>query len=281
MLLYQFEVKERIKDIDLVYNQVLEINNSISDHRSKYRRFSEEMNISKQSLLNCCDWFERILLINCYTFSEQFVKNFFYELLEKGTHNNIFLNNFLDNKIHIDKFSPNVKFKNIESDIQNDLWKDFKFILSPNIIDIKMYDEMIKARHTYAHSGNYNFDFKNFKPSIKTLKYIVFELSMLYESGQVFRKQFQDDYNQIKNDSIAIVKLDKNREYKIDEIKRELKEIRNQSKKFVELYKSIMNELEILKDIVKSIEDASAIDLRKNLDSSVKVINKLKEEISK
>ncbi len=278
MIIFEFDISKRMDEINLVFDQVTEIKNSLSDNRRKYRDFSQDIMISQDSILNCCERFERVLLINCYTFSEQFVKNFFYDLINKGGHANRFLNCFIDNKLPVEKFSPNVNFKNIESNIKKDLYKDFKFILNKNVSEIKVYDEMVRARHTYAHYGNYNFDFGNFAPSIKVMKYIVSELLMLRNNGESFRKKYQDDYAELKYITISCIKISKKNQITLT--RQKIKEVRQRCQLFLRKYQNCTNEIKLLEQLHIKMEEVSRMDLRGNTELLVVKVDDLKRELT-
>lgn len=257
MVIFEFDVQERLDDIKRHFQQVLEIKNSLADNRQKYRNLSNEINISQYSLFQCCDAFERSLLINCYTFSEQLMKNFIYEAIDKDRHENKFLNKFIDNKIHKSRFSPNVKFNRMEEDIKKDLLKDFKFILPKSLNEIKIYDEMVNSRHTYAHRGVYNFDFENFSAVIKVIEYIYFEFSTIINYDENFRVKFQHDFKEVSSLSKKISK--------INEIKYErekLKEIKKMCKSIVKNYSSKIESIELFKELYENIKNVSKMDLR-------------------
>lgn len=257
MMIFEFDAKERIDDIKQNFEYVLEIKNSLADNREKYRNLSIEINVSKESLFQCCDAFERALLINCYTFSEQLMKNFVYEAIEKDRHENNFLNKFIDNKIPKNRFSPNVNLDKMEKDIRKDLFKDFKFILPNTLNEIKIYNEMVNSRHTYAHRGIYNFDFYNFRAVIQVLEYIYFEFSTIINDGESFRLQIQEDLKKISELSKKINNIT-DIKYQRDK----LKEIKILCKKVVKNYSDKMEDVDLLRNLYNNIKNISEMDLR-------------------
>lgn len=257
MRIFEFDAKERLDDIKQNFQQVLEIRNSLADNREKYRRLSDDMSISQDSLFKCCDTFERSLLINCYTFSEQLMKNFVYELIEKDKHENNFLNKFIDNKIPKNRFSPNVMLEKMEGDIKKELSKDFKFILPRSADEVKIYNEMVNSRHTYAHGGIYNFDFNNFGATIQVLEYIYFEFSTIIKYGESFRFQFQKDLKEIRELSEKISKIT-DIKYQRDK----LREIKLLCKKILRNYSDIIDNVALLNNLNNKIKNVSEMDLR-------------------
>ncbi|WP_270281395.1 hypothetical protein, partial [Enterococcus faecalis] len=108
-----------------------------------------DFNIAKESIKKS----EYSLLIDCYTFSEKLLKNTIYHCLEFKNNSNDYVNNFMFRKLNPEKFSPNPKFKSLNS--------NFKFVLNQNFSKIKSYDSMIQPRHQYAHANIYPLDIKN------------------------------------------------------------------------------------------------------------------------
>ena len=174
MLVFDFDTEMRLNDLKDNYQMVIELRVSLSEKRNKYRKFANIIKLDPNSLLTSCDIFERSLLLNCYTCSEQLVKNFIYEVIEKDRHRNIYLNLFINNKVNENTFSPRIKLNEIEQIISKSLIEGFKFPISKNNIKIKKYNEMIKARHKYAHSGLYDFDYQYFDNVIEVIEYLVF-----------------------------------------------------------------------------------------------------------
>ena len=83
MKIYDFDVEDEIQKNEIALQNVELIKNSFADHTAEYRKFSREVNVEFSALSDCIDAYERALLIGVYTYAEQLVKNFYYELLEK------------------------------------------------------------------------------------------------------------------------------------------------------------------------------------------------------
>lgn len=161
-----FEVDERLQDIRLQYISICEIKDSVADNRREYREFASSLNINKESLFRCCDEFERSLLINCYTFIEQFFKSCVYFLLQKDLHENKYINRLINKKLPASKYSPNVKLEELEKQIEEFFEIEFKFILKPKLEALEKYKDLVNSRHIYAHKGLFNFNFENFEGAI-------------------------------------------------------------------------------------------------------------------
>lgn len=208
MIIHNLNVDEEIENLNKRFLMVEEINNSLSESRANYRAFAKEIGVNSESLLVCCDDFKKSLLIDFYTFSEQLMKNVFYDMIKIEDNSNSYLDNFIKNKVPKDRFSPNVKFEDIEKMMKEQLFAEFKFLYSKNNHEIKTYDEMVKSRNKYAHKGNYVFDFTKFPVLIDVLKYLYFELSFLIKYGSIKRKKIQDDYINLKKEVKKISRLD-------------------------------------------------------------------------
>ena len=153
MQIYDLYFETRFSQLKNQIDYLNNINESMSEKREKYRLFAQENSIDFISLETCCRMFERTVLIDAYTLSEQLVKSLYYELIEKDRHENDCLNKFINSKVNSDKFSPNVKYNEIEKRLKQDLLSDFKFIYSKSSDEIQSYNSMVDARHKYAHSG--------------------------------------------------------------------------------------------------------------------------------
>jgi hypothetical protein len=255
MIIYNTDFDERLNLLRQNQAYINEINNSLVDHRDLYRNFSSELSISQESILECCDSYQRTLLIDCFTFSEQLVKSFIYHLIDKGNYTNNFLKYFINNKVPEDRFSPNVKFSAIQNNIKSQISTDFKFILNSNNDYIKTYDEMVKARHSYAHSGSYTFNLSHYSDVIKALEYIHFELGKIIELGHA---EHQIIFKKIRNLSKDIKK---------NEITRNnnrflLSDIKVQSINFIERFGYEAKSIPVLNDIIISLEEITLMDLR-------------------
>lgn len=265
MKIHEFEAEERLCEIKLHFFQVSQIKKSLSEHREKYRNLSLETEIEQDSLMNCCDFFERSLLINCYTFSEQIVKNFIYAILEKGSHSNSFLNRFIDNKIPEDRFSPNASYEAIQKLVGLELHKGYKFSLSKNRNCFRVYDEMIKSRHKYAHKGSYEFDFKNFELVIQTLELLYIELKMPLEKGMNYREEYQKIIEEIKQLTENIdTNYQKNKNLKFNNrvYGENLDKLKIKCKYFNENYLDSLSSICFLNPILEKISDIGDSDLR-------------------
>jgi len=257
---FQFDDVLRMSELKLQYSQVTEILDSVTFKRNKYRIFARIIKISPSSLLTSCQMFDRTLLIGCYTYSEQIVKNFLYELIEKDNHQNQSLNLFLNKKVPENGFNPRVLFSDIENLISGNLISGFKFPVNRNSSKIAIYNSMIKARHSYAHSNNYPFNHSNFSDVFDVLDYITFVLKSILNDGQNFWDKYQKLVFSIRELSMRIKKcdlFDDNQQNR--SLLRILKKLSGQ---YAVKYHSRDSSISLIKDASNEIMFFSKVDLR-------------------
>lgn len=267
-MIYEFNSKERLENIKELYQQIIEINNSLSEKRAKYRKVANILKIDYFILERSFKEFEHSLLISCYTFSEQLIKNYFYLLLNKGKHENLYLNNFLESKISNSKFSPNVTFQKIKKLFREDLNLEFDFMINIDKNLINKYDELVSSRNRYAHSGTYDFDFNNFEDVINMLEFLrtdfFIRINFPYEYEKI-KRLFKEIYYIIS----CLKKAGINKTY----LSIKVKELR---KRICQLDKNIkklnLNKIYLLNKEFDKINKLKDIDLR-NKNNAILIIN--------
>lgn len=270
-MIYEFDSKERLKEIKKLYKQVEEMTESFADNRKKYRAVSKTLSIEFSSLEESIKRFEYSLLIECYTFLEQIVKNYFYLLLKKGRSNNEYLNVFLEKKINPEKFSPNVKSEVLKKILIEELGIEFKFLTLLNGELITKYDELINQRHHYAHSGKYFFQFDNFKDIIDILEYIRFELLLTQKQRNKY-KVLLKDISEFK-DNIKKMLNSKNKTSIY--IRKKISELRKKEIKIKRGFKNLnLGDVKIIKNILEDLNKVQEVDLRK-IDETIKIIKSI------
>lgn len=241
MKIYDFDVDDEIQKIEDNLRNVELIKYSFADNTSEYRKFSRDINLDFSVLSDCIESYERALLIDVYTYAEQLVKNFYYELLEKDTAQNIYARNFVNKKLDAERFSPNVNYEYLESNIKNELCSEFKFMIKKNREEILKYDDLIKDRHRYAHRGVYQSSFEQYRDVIKAEKYITMELVMIVNHGIDYRIDYQNRWEEIGAQLKKCCglykefKVNKNKELKRNLIE-QIKLLRSKSRKFYSKY---------------------------------------------
>jgi len=256
-MIHYLDEEEEINKLKEKYEKVEAVINSRREQRGKYRTFSQNINLAFEYIDDCIDSYEFSLLISCYTLSEKLFKHFIYEMLDKDSHRNTYLNLFINNKINPNKFSPNVKIESINKELSN--YKDkYELLLSKTHTSLKKYDEMINARHKYAHANNYPMRFEDYKEVIFTIEYLIFEYK-LFLGNINLRINMQKDFKKIESEILKICGKGQNhinfRNYSV-------KELRDNIKKFLKKYRNLMINVELLKNIVQSFEELERFDLR-------------------
>lgn len=235
MKIFELETEDRLNSLIDNSENVEKLNNSFAENRAQYRRFANSIVLPFDVLDECCRTYERNLLIDAYTYAEQLLKNFYYHMLEKDTASNISFQTFVNNKLKIDKFSPNARFRYMEQGIQNDLLPEFQFLISKNKPEIDKYDELIRSRHKYAHKGEYYFELSTIKEVISVEYYITTVFMMIVEKGINYRIDYQNRLKDILKQANKLVNLYKNEDNTPSAL--ELKQTVREKEKF--LYKDI------------------------------------------
>lgn len=267
MKIYDFDVEDEIQKNEIALQNVELIKNSFADHTGEYRKFSREINIEFSALSDCVDAYERALLIGVYTYAEQLVKNFYYELLEKDRTENLYTRNFINKKLDVEKFSPNVSYIVLEKSIRDELCDSFKFIISKNRDEISKYDDLIRNRHKYAHRGVFQSSVEQYRDVINAEKYISTELEMIIANGKEYRIKYQNEWTKICSlikkcyGLFDKYKMNKNNELK-DALNNEIKKMRKISRQFVKKYSQEIEKCVLLEDIRIQLIKLNNIDLR-------------------
>lgn len=283
MKIYDFDVEDEIQKNENVLQNVELIKNSFADHTAEYRKFSRKINIEFSALSDCIDAYERTLLIGVYTYAEQLVKNFYYELLEKDRAKNLYTRNFINKKLDVEKFSPNVSYITLEKSIKNELCDSFKFIISKNRDEISKYDDLIRNRHKYAHRGVFQSSVEQYRDVINAEKYISAELSMIISYGIEYRIRYQNDWSEICSKiKVCYVLVDKYKSNKNTELRIKLngkiKMLRNTSRKFIKKYSQEIENCVLLEEVRIQLIKLNTIDLRSR--DSFLIIADLSEIVS-
>lgn len=231
-MIYNFDENLELEKIKENYNNIKSLKDSLADNAAEYRKFASDISLDFHVLKEFINEYEKTLLIDCFTFSEQLLKNTIYETLNfKG--NQGIIDTFIQNKIHPEKFSPNVTYIKFSKELNN-LNKNFQFLLSASHKSIKIYDEMIKSRHSYAHANNYPFKYDEYEDVIHVLEYLSWEclrfLSISSKSNHI-QKLYKDILNSMKrirvNDNVCIRNLPDNKKVHHKELKSNAKEFHN------------------------------------------------------
>ena len=282
MQIYELDYDMRRDMLNEQIRHLKNINESMAEKRDKYREFSQQSEIDFNSLESCCRMYERSVLIDAYTLSEQLVKNLYYQLIDKDRYNNERLKRFINEKINPDKFSPNVLYDRIETAVSTELSENFKFIYNKNNDEVQSYNHMVKSRHKYAHSGNYIFENEKFEDVVKVIDYMHMEFSILICEDNLYRVNFQKDFknlnNLTKDIEKSISRLQYNNKGKRDTLKSKFLKLRSLCKKIVTVYDSYLSTCSLLNEVYEKIKFMRYIDLR-SLDSCVQKFCETKDII--
>ena len=246
------DFKNKLLDIHKNFEKYETVSNSLADESEEYRTFYESMKINFSDAKNILRKSEQSLLIDCYTYAEQLLKNTIYECLGYSSHENDHLNLFLDKKIHPESFSPNPKFESFEKELSS-LCRDktYSFLLKSGNSNIKIYDEMIKSRHRYAHANQYT-EYKQYKDSIKVLEYLTWECN-LYIHNRLEQINLVKEFNEIIEHVNKIKKIKTNKLLKESTSKGKgktpLLDFIKKVETYYSKYSSYFNDVELLKQI--------------------------------
>lgn len=282
MNIYDFDIEDEILKVEMNLQNVEILKNSFADHTAEYRKFSRDINLDFRILSDCIESYERALLIGVYTYAERLAKNFYYELLEKDRMQRIYINNFINKKLDVEKFSPNVKYDLLEKNIKDELFPDFRFIIKKDREEILKYNDVIKDRHRYAHRGIYQSNFEQYRDVLNAEKFITIELAMIVAKGRGYRIQYQNDWKDIGNllnDCYGLYQQFKDNHHQ--GLKKQLVQkttmFRKQCKIFYNKYYVYIDNCSLLGNVKNQLIRINAMDLRRI--SSFSIIEDLCTEI--
>jgi hypothetical protein len=260
-MIYEFDDLDTLEIIKDNHLKISALQNSLIDNISAYRTFFGSIGTSFPLAKEVISKSEYSLLIDCYTFSERLLKNTIYECLSYRKHKNNSLNLFLQKKINPEKFSPNVKFKEFESELIS-LSNNFKFLLSENHYAVRIYNELVKSRHRYAHSNEYPFAYENYGDAIVVLEYLQWECSMFIQN-QVRHGNLLLEYNSIIDCSKKLKKISNNKKLRYltkQEAKNvDLKKFRKDVRRFLKIYKTDIENLTIFEQLIVCLVQISEL----------------------
>ena len=123
------EFKERLNNIKEKIEKADKLSESLSNKRREYRKFASDINIDFSVLETAFKFYDSALLIDIYTFCEQLLKRFIYNVLDADTDelNNKHVYKFINSMLPEDKFSPDVRVKSIDAQFKKIfLWMKMK-----------------------------------------------------------------------------------------------------------------------------------------------------------
>jgi hypothetical protein len=269
------EFKERLVEIKKKLDNWKQLKNNIADNRNKHREFAHNINLDFEILKRTYELYEPNLIISCYTFMEQLVKEFIYKTLNKNE-NPLEIKNFINQQIPREKFSPDISIKSIKSIISRYIPKENRENTKIKLIweyieeteEKNSYSELIKRRHEYAHEGTYYpleiIDYENF---LNLMEYFIYEFELLNYS-------IKDRMKIHKSLEIISKNMDKLKENCSRSYVKELtKIIREESKKLFKILENIRDKSIIFNKICNKLENLRKIDIRSSTTKIKKRLN--------
>lgn len=262
--IYFEEHETRLRHIKDSFENMKVLKNSLADSRREYRIFADSINLDFFVIDDCIQQYEKHLLVSCYTFAEQATKNLIYFLVGKDSHENFYINNFINNKLPVDRFSPGAKTTEIEK-ILKELNPEFQFIIQ-NHENFEKYNEMVISRHKYAHANNYVFDFNQFEEVIPVLEYLDFEFTLL-SMGNGEREAFKRNIDEIKTLATKVYNHMKNKNLKdVDCRYPKINDLVESCKKMNDNHMDKINKLSLFEDYKNEIIKIISIEYENILD---------------
>lgn len=269
------EFKERLVEIKKTLDNWKQLKNNIADNRNKHREFAQNINLDFEILERTYELYEPNLIISCYTFMEQLVKEFIYETLNKNE-NSLEIKNFIAQQIPREKFSPDISIKSIKSIISRYVPADNRENMKIKLIweyvketeEKNSYSELIKRRHKYAHEGTYYpleiIDYENY---LNLMEYFICEFELL-------NYNIKDRMKIHKSLEIISKNMDKlKKDCKRNYLKELTRIIKEESKKLFKILGNIRDKSIIFNKICNKLENLRKIDLRSSTSEIEKKLN--------
>ena len=199
-MIYDMEPIDEIEEINRNYEKIIQLKELISDKTSEIRECCNNLGCDYDTILYLSHESEKTLLIDCYTFAEKLLKNTIYHCVDFENSDNSYVNAFLRKKIDPRKFSPNVKYEFFMRELTElEENRKYKFIIPVTDSRIKSYNNMIAARHKYAHANNYPMQIDHYKDVIIVLEYLTWECDM-FICDKKKHLEIQEKFNKINSD---------------------------------------------------------------------------------
>lgn len=249
-------IRENLQILKLLFDK-------LSDDLEPFRQFSKNLSIEFSTFRKYIEKSNATLAIDCYTYAERLLKNTIYEVLEFENNTNPYLKLFLKKKISKKKYSPSVYFENFTKELTS-YNEEFRLIIGKNHRRVKVYDEMIKSRHKYAHSNIIPQTIESSDEVIVVLQYLAWECNR-YINYHNNENKIQDDLNRIiesmKKVLNFITKNDRNVNIceQVSKLRyREPSRLSQECKKFTEKYFEELISIAIFRDFIEQIKYLSS-----------------------
>lgn len=265
------DFEERLRNIKEKIEKADKLSESLSTNRKEYREFARQINIDFSVLETAFKFYDSALLIDIYTFCEQLLKRFIYNVLnaERDELDNKHVYKFINSMLPEDKFSPDVKVKSIDSQLKKYLFMDGNEIdkisllkMPQNKVLFQSYDKLIEHRHAYAHKGeNSGFNLTLIKDGFEVAEFILNEVINInnYFSDRV---KFQKIIEEIRIEQKKLEEKPEN--YKTRQsINAMAKKIKDQSITGTFILKKMNIDSKVLQNLNDSLIKLSEMDLRR------------------
>lgn len=275
-MIHDFDEVEELSKIKLNYENLKKIKNSLSDSRDEYRKLFDgnKLDLSLKDIERLIEDSEKALLIDCYTYSEKLLKYTIYHSVDFRKSKNEYINKFLELKINPKKFSPVSKFDYFQQDIKNLVSiKGYRFFMNKGCMKIEKYDEMIDSRHRYAHDNRYPMKFKDYENCIDVLEYLTWECNEFITDPKKHHKlinEFIDIIGGVErlkkiNHNLPLRNIEQGKTKDIN-----IKDFRNDVRKFLSKYKDELEEISLVKDIIDGLDRIQSLNLNKDDSKTLK-----------
>ena len=278
------EFKERLNNIKEKIEKADKLSESLSNKRREYRKFASDINIDFSVLETAFKFYDSALLIDIYTFCEQLLKRFIYNVLDADTDelNNKHVYKFINSMLPEDKFSPDVRVKSIDAQFKKYLFMDENEINKISLLKMpqnedffQSYDKLIAHRHAYAHTGNNSgFDLALIKDGAIVAEFILNEVINI-NNYFLDRIKFQKIIEIIRKEQKKLKEKPENYKTKtsINAISKKIKKLAING---ISILKKMNVESELLQNLNDSLESLSKMDLRHKVEINLSILEKNK-----
>ncbi|MGT2959225.1 hypothetical protein A9Q68_09575 [Streptococcus bovimastitidis] len=269
------KIEESVKLIDIMED-------SISNGSGPHRELAIKIGIPYRDLRSIYKAQELKLLVDYYTFCEQLMKHFIYSVLDvHAIDRNIHRKKYLNDNLNPSTFSPRVKYKEIEDNLNKYLYtspRKIKLLSFCIESDIRhKHDELILARHTYAHKGE--------EPTFSILGYVKSNLALLKYFLNDFQNIEVDLSNRLELQEAIIQILEEQKKLqKLDLRNKNWKERFDNLRKVASDTQMLLSKLEINSEtyfyLESQLREFQKIDLRRSLSKNKEIISIISLESS-
>ena len=285
-MIFNFDEVEALENLKEDINNIKLLLNAKSENYNTFRNFYIELGINLNVGNKLIDRIENSLIIDLYTYSERLLKYTVYQVLGYESQENSHLNNFIRKKINEDRFSPNPTFDKFEQELSS-LNPEFKFFIKKvhNRPEIESYNQMIVARHQYAHANRYPEEMETLMESIHIIEYLAWECQRFIGYSEK-DKQFCEDYDKLNKQFKSVKSIVKSDKRSPDRLISESENLKEKVEELSSIAYGLANtdyfgNVDALKEIKVYIERLKNIDIdRYTVSDLTELLNSLNKEFS-